>query len=93
MNVILQYTEKARNDLAKFDAVIRTRILLKLEIFCYKSKAQKHSKALTGMYQGLYRFRVGDYRAIFKKDAQGRITIITIVRIKHRRVYMSSAMS
>ena len=85
VKIILQYTQKARKDLSELDNQLRERIILKLEFFCYKSSPMKHSKPLTGEYKGLYRFRIGQYRAIFHKDAKGRLTVLTVIRIKHRR--------
>jgi len=85
MKVELNYSKKARKDLAGFSAKDREKILLKLEFFCFESSPMKHAKTLSGELKGLYRFRIGDYRAIFSKDSKGRLMILTIITIKHRR--------
>lgn len=84
MKVVLQYTSKARKDLEGLNEKLRERIILRLEFFCYQSPPMHHAKPLLGSLRGLYRFRVGDYRIIFQKNAQGKLTILTIIRIKHR---------
>ena len=85
MEVKLQYTLKARDDLSAFDAKDRIRIFEKLEYYCFTSSPMKHARALRGPLKGLHRFRIGEYRAIFQKDSKGRVIIITVVRIKHRK--------
>ncbi|MBP6881235.1 MAG: hypothetical protein KBC35_01275 [Candidatus Pacebacteria bacterium] len=32
-----------------------------------------------------YRYRIGDYRAIFSVAADGTITLLTILSVKHRK--------
>lgn len=85
MKTILLYTQKAREDLSELDDKTRDRIILKLEFFCFKSSPIQHSKVLHGDFKGFRRFRVGDYRIVFKIGNDGKLTIVTIVRIKHRR--------
>ena len=85
MNVDLRYSEKARKDLSDLNDKIREWIILKMEFFCFESSPMKHAKALSGDYQGLYRFRIGEYRVIFSKNAKDKISVLTILRIKHRK--------
>jgi mRNA interferase RelE/StbE len=86
MDFILQYTKNAKKDLENLDKSIAQRIILKLEDYCLKGKdPMDFSKGLVGVFKGLYRFRIGDYRVIFHKNPRGKITILTIIRIKHRK--------
>jgi len=70
-------TQKAEDDLKKFDPVVKKRIkngLIKLS-----SNPRSFAKKLVGSNE--YRFRVGSYRVVF--DIQGKN--ILILRIGHRR--------
>ncbi len=44
---------------------------------------RQYGKALAGPLQGLWRYRIGDYRAVCKIEDE-RITIL-ILRVAHRR--------
>lgn len=85
MNYELLYTKKAWTDLQQLNIVNSRRIVTKLKYFMALSDPIKHSKPLKGIYKGLFRFRIGDYRAIFSKDAKGTLTILTIIRVQHRK--------
>ncbi len=85
MKYILQYSKQAKKDFGKLDQGIVERIVLKLEVYCKNENPLLFAKTLSGNLQGLFRFRVGNYRVIFQKDAQGRITILTILKVKHRK--------
>jgi mRNA interferase RelE/StbE len=85
MKVRLLYTQKAVSDLDALGVLIAKRIITKLRFYSESNNPMKEAKRLHGAFHGLYRFRIGDYRAIFQKDAQGKIVILTVVRIKHRK--------
>ena len=78
------YTGKAWKDLQKLDISISQRIAKKMRFFMEKSDPMKYAKELKRDYKGLFRFRIGDYRVIFSKDSKGTITVLTVLRIKHR---------
>jgi len=40
---------------------------------------------LRGLGDGRFRFRIGDYRAIFAIDKSGKIQILMILNVKHRK--------
>ncbi len=67
------------------DTQIRKRIINKIGTYCATGKLLTFAKPLSGELRGLFRFRSGDYRAIFRNDAHGEITILFILTIKHRR--------
>ncbi len=77
--------ENAENDLAALDPKIAHRILEKLEWFKGTPNPLIFAKRLTNPSSGTYRFRVGDYRIFFDINSRGKITILVILRIKHRR--------
>ena len=79
------YSIQAYEDLASLEIKESKRINDKLEHFVQQPNPFKFAKSLQGKHIGLYRFRIGNYRAIFSKDAAGVITVLTILTIKHRR--------
>ncbi len=85
MKYELFYTKKAWVDLQKLNIVDSRRIVTKLRYFAQQPNPMKYSKSLKGVYKGLFRFRVGDYRAIFSKDDKGTLILLTIIRIEHRK--------
>jgi len=78
MNYRLVYTQRAVKDIHKLDQKVKSRIgraMLRLEI-----DPIGHAKRLTNFSLGTYRFRIGDYRAIFDLDGES----IIILRVGHR---------
>lgn len=78
MTYKLVYTHRSIKDVQNLDPTIKKRIgkaLLRLE-----KDPFANSKSLVDSKLGTYRFRIGDYRAIF--DIQGED--IVILRIGHR---------
>ncbi len=76
------YLDSVEADLKKFEKSIQKRILDKLE----KVLAQDPKglgKPLTGSFSGLWRYRIGDYRVIYK-IAEKEILVI-VARIGHRK--------
>ena len=85
MKYVLQYSNRVEKDFRKLDKKQVERIVLKLEVYCANKNPLQFAKALSGNLQGIFCFRIGVYRVIFEKDARARITILTILRIKHRK--------
>ncbi|OGC82074.1 MAG: hypothetical protein A2V81_02895 [Candidatus Abawacabacteria bacterium RBG_16_42_10] len=79
------YTEKANEDLRNIDYSVAKRILKKILFFANQKDPLAFAKRLTNTDLGAYRFRIGDYRAIFDTDRQGNIYLLKILRIKHRK--------
>ena len=76
------YLDSVEEDLKKLDKPVVKRLLAKIE----KTLAQDPrglGKPLTGPFSGLWRYRIGDYRVIYK-IAQEEILII-VARIGHRK--------
>jgi len=85
MNYRPVYTKKAFSDLASFSKKDAKRILDKINYYCSQKSPLLHAKKLQDPKFGTYRFRIGDYRAIFDIDKNGNITILLILTIKHRK--------
>lgn len=85
MRCILRLAKRAVKDLAHLDRQAAQHITTKLESYLQSSNPLHHAKALTGVFKGLYRFRIGDYRVIFEIDKQNRISILLVLQIKHRK--------
>jgi mRNA interferase RelE/StbE len=79
------YTRRAANDLAAIDKTVARRIADKIDSFCAVADPLRFAKPLKGALAGTYRFRIGDYRVIFELDRHGRLTILLVLRIGHRR--------
>lgn len=78
----LELTLDAREDLRRIDKPEAERIIKKLRWLAANASQVKH-EALTGQWSGYYRWRIGDYRAIYELDHAGRILIVAV--IGHRR--------
>lgn len=83
------FSGKAEKEFLKLDKPIQKQIqsfILKLQKL---EKPRSTGKALSGNLQGLWRYRVGDYRIIC--DIQDDQILITVLRIAHRKkVYADS---
>jgi mRNA interferase RelE/StbE len=78
----LEITLEAQDDLRRIDKTNAERIVRKLRWLAENAAEVKHD-ALTGQWAGYYRWRIGDYRAIYELEHQGRILIVAVVG--HRR--------
>jgi len=85
MKYKLQITKKAKDDLVSLEKNIQKIIAKKLRFYISDKEPLKHAKKLKDSRLGTYRFRIGDYRAIFDIDKQGNITILLILKVKHRK--------
>jgi len=78
------YSENAVKDIKKLDRIVAERIIEKIFFFSKQKTIEPFAKSLKG-FQNKFRFRIGDYRAIFTVDKSGHIHILMILNIKHRR--------
>lgn len=87
----LFYTNRAKEDLKNLPKRIASRIRDKLLFYAERENIFKFAKPLGDFVPGikLYRFRMGDYRAIFEIVSGGYVQVLMILRIKHRKdVYL-----
>ena len=80
MNPVI-FRPHALKDLKKLPKSTQRFIIDKISYFASQEHALMHAKQLKHLEIGTYRFRIGDYRAIF--DVSG--DTIVILRIGHRR--------
>lgn len=73
------FTERALKDWQNLNKVTRNRIAVKLKE--YAKEPFRYARKLIHPKIGTYRFRIGDYRAIFDIDNEN----IVILRIGHRK--------
>lgn len=85
MKVSVVYSGRALSQLKKLDISISKRIVLKVADNAKQPDPLSRAKSLQGVLQGKYRYRIGDYRAIFIIDEKGRLVFLTILDIKHRK--------
>jgi mRNA interferase RelE/StbE len=85
MRFHIRLTTSARDDLEKSDRQVRERIVRKLLFFEQQTNPLRHAKKLKEHWIGTYRFRIGDYRALFDVDEKGNLTILLILAVRHRK--------
>lgn len=85
MQYVLAITSRARKDILALPKKDAERITKKLRFFVSSPNPLHHAKPLTNTAVAEYRFRVGDYRILFDIDAQGNITILTVLTVQHRK--------
>lgn len=78
----LQFTPRARRRLRKIDPATARRILSALARLSTLDDPAASCKALSGPLAGLWRLRVGDYRAVIDVD-RGTLVLLTL-EIDHR---------
>ena len=80
----IEFDERARRDLRKFDVAVQERILNYLRAHVASEESpRRYGEALKGMMAGLWKYRVGDYRLIC--EIQDEKVTVFVVRIGHRR--------
>ncbi len=78
----MEFTAEAEADLDRLEAQVVQRILKKLRWLAENYESIR-PKTLTGQWQGAFKLRVGDYRAIYTCDESGKRIVVRFV--KHRR--------
>lgn len=78
----LEFTESALEDFRRLDKKIGERVFKKLMWLAENADNMSHY-ALTGQWIGFYRYRIGDYRAIYDLNSDEHRLIIIV--IGHRR--------
>jgi mRNA interferase RelE/StbE len=86
MDYKIVYTKLSQKDLEKLDPSIVRRILKKVDEFSKRMDPLEFAKKLTGFVIDTYRFRVGDYRVVFRLDPQNQqLVILVVLRVQHRK--------
>ena len=84
MNYKVVYTKKSLGQLKKLDRKVAGNIVRKVSFYA-RNNSKNYAKKLKHPAFGEYRFRVGDWRVIFDLDKSGKINILFILAIKHRK--------
>lgn len=84
---LIEYTDIAEAALMSLDKLVRERVLKYLrERVSTSDDPRMLAEPLKGELQGLWRFRVGDYRVI--SDVRTSIKVVEVLDLGHRsRVY------
>lgn len=76
----VEFLPSAAKDFRRAPPRLQPRLLRALDIVAEDPRA---GKPLKGPYQGLFSYRVGDHRIVYKPDLQTRILLV--YRLGHRR--------
>lgn len=76
------YLDQVEKDLKRLDKPIARKIIERVENYLARDP-EKLGKALTGDFQGYWRYRWSDYRVIYKISRQE--VLIVVLRIAHRK--------
>ena len=80
------YSHSAEKDLSCLPKTVASRITNKILEYCSQKTPLEHAKKLKGIEIPTYRFRVGDYRAIFRLDAKTKqVVILVVLKVAHRK--------
>lgn len=75
----VRLSTKSAKYLTSLDRTTATRILDKLELLKIDPHHSPGIKQLTGQLAGLYRLRIGNFRAVYKVDEDGFVVIVLII--------------
>ena len=79
------YSNNSLRSLKKLDIHTSKRIVLKIKENSLQSNPLTRAKELTGRLTGKYRYRIGDYRAVFIINSESNLVLLTILNVKHRK--------
>lgn len=75
------FTKQAQDDLSNMEDLLVRKILRKLRFFVDSGKPMIFAKKLKSL-DDYFRFRVGDYRVIFRKDQKsGQLVVLVVLRV------------
>ena len=80
----VEFTDIAEREISRLDSGVRKRILAFFRTGVVNSKEPfAIAEPLAGEFRGLWRFRIGDYRAIC--DIQRGRLLVLVLNVGHRR--------
>lgn len=79
------YSARARKDLRGLDTSVSRRIEKKISQLAMAGDPLANAKPLKGLFAGLYRYRIGDYRAVFSISENEAVMLLTIYTVQHRK--------
>jgi mRNA interferase RelE/StbE len=81
MKFELKIESRARNDIQSLDSVVQKRVAKKLKFYLDQDDPIQYAKKLVDSKDGNYRWRIGNFRAVFDIDGN----VIKLLRIQHRK--------
>ncbi|MCC6299197.1 MAG: type II toxin-antitoxin system RelE/ParE family toxin [Anaerolineales bacterium] len=78
----VKFTQEASKQLAELNKTDAQQVLKKLRWLTENFEQATHQQ-LTGALKGIFKLRVGDYRALYTFDSKEEV--ITVHMVKHRR--------
>ena len=84
MSIHVFYSEKAKKQLLDLEQKTAQKIAKKIRQYAEEKDPLNIAKPLSGHLEGKYRYRIGNYRAIFTIE-KGKVVLLTIFEIKHRK--------
>ena len=78
------YTLPAVKDLKGLPRKVAERITKKIDWCASHEDPLRYAKRLNPPFDDLYRFRIGEYRAVFELNKK-QLRLLVILRIKHRK--------
>ncbi len=81
MSYDVVFSRRAEDDLSGLDRGIEQRVRNRIGEMAASARTWQH-QALTGQFRGLFRLRVGSYRARYDLDHANRLIIV--LRVQHR---------
>lgn len=79
----IEYTDTAKNQLHRLDKSVARRLVDYMDQVAVLDKPHLRGKVLTGNLGNLWRYRIGDYRAIC--DLQRSTLKILVIEVGHRK--------
>ena len=86
MEYKLAFTRSAEKDLSRIDKKQAVKVLKKVNAFLLTVNPLEKAKKLKGFDLDTYRYRVGDYRVVFRLDRKtGKLVVLVVLRVAHRK--------
>ena len=79
MTYQVEFTKVAEDDLAKLDRELAQQTLNRLRWLADNAESVRH-RALSGPWSGVFRLRIGDFRAIYSLERADRRIVVHFVR-------------
>ena len=79
MTYRVEFTNTAEDDLSKLDRTIAQQALGRLSWLADNAESVQH-RTLSGPWSGVFRLRIGDFRAIYSFDRTERKIVVRFVR-------------
>jgi len=85
MDYKIKYLRSADKNLSKLPVPIANRIVSKMREYMSLENPLSKAKRLKGDLSDFYRFRIGDYRVVFRIEEDGCLVVLAVVWIGHRK--------